>query len=91
MLWRVVPFEPLDEPPRLFGREGFVERRGLVGAEIVLHEDDPAGVWKVRVGQLPEDMGVIGRRVAIGDLDVSPALERREHMNRLATPLRSYS
>jgi hypothetical protein len=36
VLGRVVPFEALDEPARLDGGEGFVERGGLVGVEIVL-------------------------------------------------------
>ena len=35
VLGRVVPFETLDEPGRLGGGEGFVERGGLVGIEIV--------------------------------------------------------
>jgi hypothetical protein len=29
--------------------------------------------------------------VAVGDLDMPPAFQRRNTMNRLATPLRSYS
>ena len=36
VLGSVVPFEALDEPARLGGGEGFVERGGLVGVEIVL-------------------------------------------------------
>ena len=40
VLGRIVPFEALDEPTRLGGREGFVERCGLVGVEIVLHQYD---------------------------------------------------
>jgi hypothetical protein len=40
VLGSVVPFEALDEPARLGGGEGFVERGGLVGVEIVLKRED---------------------------------------------------
>src|ERR1039457_4097951 len=40
MLWRVVPFEPFDEPPRLGWRKRFVKRRRFVRIEIVLDEHD---------------------------------------------------
>jgi hypothetical protein len=41
-----VPFEALDEPARLGGGEGFVERGGLVGVEIDLHQHDLRRVGK---------------------------------------------
>src|SRR3974377_608288 len=49
MLWRVMPFEPLDEPPCLCGGKSFVERGWLVGVEIILHENDFPGIQKVSV------------------------------------------
>ena len=40
VLWRIVLLEPLDETACLGGGKGFVERRRLVGVEIVPHEHD---------------------------------------------------
>ena len=59
--------------------------------EIILHQHDFGRVGKMRVGQIPEHVGIIDGGVAVGDLDMPPAFQRREPMNRLATPLRSYS
>jgi hypothetical protein len=53
-----VPFEALDEPARLGGGEGFVERGGLVGVEVVLHQHDLRRVGKMHVRQIPEHMGI---------------------------------
>ena len=39
VLWRVMPFEPLDQPPGFGGREGLVERSFAVGVEIVLDQN----------------------------------------------------
>jgi hypothetical protein len=85
-----VPFEALDEPACLGGREGFVERGGLVGVEIVLHQHDLRRVGKMHVRQI-ERMGIIDGGVAVGHFHMPPPFQRRETMNRLATPLRSYS
>jgi hypothetical protein len=52
VLGRTAPLQPLDEAARLRCREGFVERRWLVGAEIVLHERDLVGAGEVLVGQV---------------------------------------
>src|ERR1039458_5233971 len=41
VLRRVMPFEAFDEAARLVGRKGFIERGGLVGAEIILTQHDP--------------------------------------------------
>jgi hypothetical protein len=41
-------------PVRLGGGEGFVERGGLVGVEIVLHQHDLRRVGKMHVRQIPE-------------------------------------
>ncbi len=60
-----------------------------MGAEIVLHEDDLAGLRKMRVGQVLEQVRIIDRRMPIGHLDVAPAVQWR--MNKLAVPLRRYS
>ena len=49
VLWRVMPFETLDEPPCFGGGKSFVERGWPVGAEIILHENDFLGIRKVSV------------------------------------------
>ena len=46
MLWRVMPFEPLDQPPGFGGRKGLVEGRLAVDAEIVLDQYDDLGAEK---------------------------------------------
>ena len=79
MLWRVMRFEAFDEPSRLLGRKGFIERSGFVRAQIVLHEPDLLGVAKINVGYRLEYVGVVSGRMMVGDLDVTPAFERREY------------
>ena len=83
MLGRVMPFKPLDETTRFGGGEGRVERRGRVGAEIVLHQHDLGRVGEMRVGQILERLGVIDGRVTVGDFHVPPAFQRREHHEQI--------
>jgi hypothetical protein len=45
--------------------EGFVERGGLVGVEIVLHQHDLRCVGKMHVRQIPERMGIIDGGVVV--------------------------
>src|ERR1700678_696605 len=78
VLWRVVPFEPLNQPAGLGSGKGLVERRRLMGVEIVLHQHDFLRLRKVHVGYSFEDLSIIHGRVAIGDLDMSPAFQRGE-------------
>ena len=47
VLWRIVPFEALDQPPGFGGRERLVERRLAVDVEIVLDQHDGLGVREV--------------------------------------------
>src|ERR1700730_19288584 len=49
VLWRVMPFEPLDEPSCFICRKSLVPRCGFVGGEIVLHQNDLALVREVTV------------------------------------------
>ena len=101
MLGRVVPFEALDEAARLGGGEGLVERSRFVGVEIVLHQHDFRCVGEARVGEIFQNLGVIDGGVTVGDFDVIKAIAEQSSvrqpssgansMNRLATPLRSYS
>jgi hypothetical protein len=67
VLWRVVPFEALDQPPGFGGRKGFVERGSAVDVEIVLDENDRSGVGEVAIGQLFQDVSVVHGGMAIGD------------------------
>ena len=83
MLWRVMPFEALAQPARFGGGEGGVKRGRRVRREIVLHQHDLRHVGKMRVGQILERVGVIDGGVAVGDLDVAPAFQRREHHEQI--------
>ena len=74
--WACMPFEALDQTPGLGGGKGFVERRGGVGVEIVLDEDDRLGLREVDIGQVFQNMGEVDGGAAVGDLDVAPALEQ---------------
>jgi len=88
-----MPFEALGEAARFGGRKGLVERRRLVGVEIVLDEDDLLGIGEVDVGDLLQDMGVVDG----GAVRRSRTSTRRRPssgakiMNRAAVPFRSYS
>src|SRR5271166_6538624 len=54
-----------------------------MGVEIVLHEHDLLHLRKVRIGQILEDLGIVHGGVAIGDLDMPPAFQRREHHEQI--------
>ena len=51
--------------------------------EIILHQHDFGRVGKMRVGQIPEHVGIIDGGVAVGDLDMPPAFQRREHHEQI--------
>ena len=76
---RVTPFEALDQPPRFGGRECVIERSVAVDIEVVVDQRDDLGFVEVGIGQAFQDMSIIHRGVAIGDLDVASAFERCEH------------
>src|ERR1700681_4464878 len=78
-----MPFEPFGEAARLGRRKGLVERGGLVGAEIILHQHDLRRVGKMRVGQIPERVGIIDGGVTVGHFHVPPAFQRREHHKQI--------
>src|ERR1700758_3278581 len=73
VLGRVVPFEALDEPAGLGRGKGLIKRGWLVDVEIILHQHDFRRIWKMRIGQIPEHVGIIDGGVAVGDLDMPPA------------------
>src|SRR6476660_821797 len=79
VLWSVVPFEALDQPPGFGGRKGFVEGRLAVDVEVVLDQNDGLGVGEVEIGQVFQDVSVVHGGVAVGDFDVAPAFERSKH------------
>ena len=87
VLWRVTPFEPLDQPPGFGGREGLVERRLAVDVEIVLDQNDCPGVGEVDIGEVFQDMSVIHGGVTIRHLDAAPAFERREQHEEVGGPI----
>jgi hypothetical protein len=48
-----------------------------VNVEVVLDQGDDPGRGEVGIGKVFQDMRIVHRGVAIGDLDVAPAFERR--------------
>ena len=54
-----------------------------MGVEIILQQHDFRRVGKMRVGQVPEHVGIIDGGVAVGDLDMPPAFQRREHHEQI--------
>jgi hypothetical protein len=60
MLWSVVPFKALDQPPGLSGRKGFVERCLAVDVEIILDQDNGPGAGEVDIGQVFQDVSAPG-------------------------------
>ena len=50
-----------------------------VDIEVVLDQDNDLGGGEVSIGEVLQDVSIIDRGVAIRDLDVAPAFERREH------------
>ena len=78
-----MPFEALDQAARFGGGKGLVERGRFVGVEIVLDQDDFVGVRKVDVGEVRQRVGIVDAGAAVGDLDMAPALERREHHEQI--------
>ena len=51
--------------------------------EVVLDQDNDLGVGKVRIGEVFQDMRIIHGGVAVRDLDVAPAFERREQHEKI--------
>ena len=83
MFGRVVPLEPFDQPSCLGRRKGLVQRRWLVGIEVVLNENDLGRAWKVLVGQLLKEPCVIQRGMAVCDLDMPPAFQGSEQHEQI--------
>jgi hypothetical protein len=50
-----------------------------VDVEIVLDQNDGSGVGEVNIGQVFQDVSVVHGGMAIGDFDMAPAFERRDH------------
>ena len=50
VLWRVMPFKPVDEAARFGGGEGGVQRCGRVRAQVVLNQHDFFCGGKMHVG-----------------------------------------
>jgi hypothetical protein len=56
-----------------------------VDVEIILDEHDGLGVGKMDVGQVLEELGIIGRGMAIGHFDVAPAFEWCEQHEKIGS------
>ena len=83
-----MPFEPFGEAARLGRGKRFVERGGLVGAEIILHQRDLRGAWKMRVRQIPERVGIIDGSVTADHFHMPPTFQRREPSGRVPYALK---
>ena len=57
--WRVMPFEPLDQPTGFGGREGVIERSFAEGVEIDRDQNDRPGIGEVDIGQVFQDVSVV--------------------------------
>ena len=55
--------------------------------EIILDEDDRLGFGEVDIGQVFENLGIVDGRTPVGDLDMAPAFERREHHEQVDDPI----
>src|SRR5205809_7404280 len=87
MLWGVVPFEALDQPPGFGGRKGLVERSLAMDVEIVLDQNDHPSVREVDIGQIFQDVSVVHGGVAIRDFDMAPAFQRSKHHEEIGGPV----
>lgn len=83
----VVEFEPLHQAEGFGGREGLVEGRRAVCAEIVEHHGDAPGAGMMVVDEGFHLPGEVVRRALRADLDVAPSglrLEREEEIGGAA-------
>src|SRR3984957_7603838 len=78
-----MPLEPLDEAACLGGGKYLIKRCWFVRVEIVLHERDLRRVWKMRVGQFLENAREVRGGALVRDLDMPPALQRREQHEQI--------
>lgn len=78
MLWCVVPLEPTGDAPGFVRREGPIKRGGGVSVQVILNQKDALGLGKMHVAQLFEHMGVVDRRTARADRDMTPTFQGGE-------------
>src|SRR5580704_17162815 len=78
-----MPLEPFNQPARLGGGERLIQRRWLMGVQIILDQHDLRGFRKMRLRQLFEDAREVRSRALIRDLDMPPALQRREEHEQI--------
>lgn len=82
-----MPFEPFRDAAGLGGRERRVEAGRSLGVQIILNPHNFVCFWEMDIGQIAQHMGIIDRSAPV----VAPPSSDADSMNRLATPLRSYS
>jgi hypothetical protein len=73
---REVPFQPLQDAPRLLGREGLIERGGAVRIEVVQDQHDAFGGRKGLIDQGAHRMGEVDPGALVGDADLAPGQVR---------------
>ena len=57
------------------------------GVQIVLHEDNLLGFFKMNIAQLLEDMSIIFRCALVFDLNAAPAFKRGEQHEQALRPV----
>ena len=58
-----------------------------MGVEIVLNENDFLGLREVAIGEIFQGVSIVHGSVTIGDFDMPPAFERREHHEEVGRPV----
>ena len=55
-----------------------------MGIGVVLNQKDLFGILEVDVAQIAQDLGIGDGRASLGDLDMTPAFERREQHDEIS-------
>src|SRR5580698_5783551 len=85
MLGRVDDLQALNQPTRLLGRKGLVQRTQAVGVEVVHHQRDSLRLRSMDIDQLANRFGPVDPGALIGHHEMPPADQRlceREHVGR---------
>src|SRR5204862_3070775 len=85
VLGDIVELQPAQHASRFSGGEGLVERTSRVRRQIIEHDPDAVGFWKVDVGELAHAGGEVDGGTAVGDFDFAPGpmhVEEDEQVGR---------
>ena len=74
----------LPREPACFGRrQGFIERGGRVGSEMIDDQAHPRRLWNMHVAQLLHLHGAVSLGAALGNVNVPPATQRVDEEKEL--------